>query len=316
MSSLPITTRRQFVAGVGLLGAGGVLAACSSTDDADADAPRTTDTDEGATTTSQAPPTGRIVVLGEEYLLADLLALGITPTASTATVAEAGFQGLQRYDTSEIQALNATERNLELLASLRPDHIITLQFFANELGEDTLSSMAQLTVIPDGLPPEELVTRYGELFGRQERAAELVAEYEAAAVETAEALSGSQVSVVAVYAGPSIAAFVDGPWAVPATLIDAGVTLVPSPAEAPPDRNGRAYLSLERLDLLSAPQLVTMQTDLVEGESEAVAELENDPLWISLPSVATDQVVRLDRLGYPGIEGRIRLMDELVVALA
>ena len=44
--------------------------------------------------------------------------------------------------------------------------------------------------------------------------------------------------------------------------------------------------------------------------------LFNDPLWISLPSVATDQVVRLDRLGYPGIEGRIRLMDELVVALA
>jgi iron complex transport system substrate-binding protein len=313
-------TRRQFVAGLGLLGVGGVLAACSSSDDSGSESGSGAGDDRGSasddsSTTTSLPPTGRIVVLGEEYLLADLLALGIVPTASTATVVDAGFQGLDDHDTSGVRALNATERNLELLASLQPDHIITLEFFANELGPDTLRSMAELTVIPDGLPPEELVTRYGEMFGRQERAAELVADYESASTRAASALGGKQVSVVAVYAGPSVAAFVDGPWAVPQTLLNAGATLVPSPAEAEPDRNGRAYLSMERLDLLSAPQMVTLQTDLVEGESESVAALEQDPLWTSLPAVASGQVLELDRLAYPGIEGRIRLIDDLIAGL-
>lgn len=303
-------SRRGFVLGTGLV-ALGALTACSSGGDDGSNA----DTAD-ATTTSVAPVTdGRIVVIGEEYLLADLLALGVRPVAATATVAESGFHALDKYDTSDIQALPATERNLELLASLQPDRIIAYQFFADELGEDTLGAMAELTLVPDGTGPVELVTMYGELFGRQEQAAALVAEYEAAQAVAAEALAGLSVSVAAIYAGPSIAAFVDGPWAIPATLLDAGASLVPDAASTEPDRNGRVYLSMERLDLLSAPQMVLMQSSLVEGEDLAVEQVAEDPLWTSLPAVAGDQVLELDRLGYPGIEGRIRLVDDLIEGL-
>jgi iron complex transport system substrate-binding protein len=307
--SRPIS-RRGFVLGTGLVGLG-ALAACSSGSDDEANADPSAET-----TTSAAPVTDeRIVVIGEEYLLADLLALGIRPIAATATVAESGFHALDDYDTSEIQALPATERNLELLASLRPDRIIAYQFFADELGEDTLGAMAELTLVADGTGPVDLVTTYGELFGRQEQAAALVTEYEAAQVRAAEALDGLSVSVAAIYAGPSVAAFVDGPWAVPATLLEAGASLVPDAASTEPDRNGRVYLSMERLDLLSAPQMVLMQSSLVEGEDLAVEQVADDPLWTSLPAVAAGEVLELDRLGHPGIEGRIRLIDDLIEGL-
>lgn len=310
MTTRPTTTaptrRRRARSLATALSAMVLLGACAAGEDAA--------TEPEAPTT--ATPQERIVVIGEEYLLADLLALGVQPVAATATVAESGFQGLDDHDTSGIQALPATERNLERLASLEADRIIVLDFFAEEIGRETLEGMAaEVTVVPDGTDPIELVTTYGELFGRQERAAELVDEYEAAQTAAAEALGGLEVSVAAIYAGPSVAAFVDGPWAVPQTLLDAGATLVPSPEEAAPDANGRVYLSEERWDVLSAPQMVLMQSSLVEGEDLAVDEVTSDPLWESLPAVQADAVTVLDRLAYPGIEGRIRLIDDLIAGL-
>jgi iron complex transport system substrate-binding protein len=288
-----------------------LVAACSSGDD-------TSTTTTGETTTTEVEEVAadeRVVVVGEEYLLADLLALGVSPVASTATVDAEGFQGLDEYDTSEIEALPATEPNLERLASFDPDRIIILEFFADQVGRDVLEGIAEVTVVPDGMDPAELVTMYGEMFGREDRAAELVQEYEDAMAMAAEELDGLEVSVAAIYGGPSVAAFVQGPWAVPATLVESGVTLVPGPDEVDADDNGRAYLSLERLDLLDAPQMLLLQSPLVEGEDEAIAEVMENPLWGSLPAVQDDAVTEMDRLGYPGIEGRIRLVDDLVDAL-
>ena len=161
-----------------------LLAACGPNDD-DESASTTTaatgTTSEGGTAEPQ-PVDERIVVIGEEFLLADLLALGVKPVASTATVADAGFAGLDAYDTDGIDALPATERNLELLNSYEPDHIIVYDIFAQELGVSTLEGMAdKVTVVPDGIDPVELVTMYGEMFGREEQAAELVTAFEAQA---------------------------------------------------------------------------------------------------------------------------------------
>lgn len=290
-----------------------LVSACSG--DSSSASSTTSATHDTSGDAAVTPVDERIVVIGEEYLLADLLALGVVPIASTATVAEAGFQGLDDYEVADIKALPATERNIEMLASLEPDRIIILDFFAEEIGLDVLESMAEVTVVPDGTGPAELVTMYGAMFGREARAAELVAEYEAAQAVAAEEFAGRPVSVATIYAGPSVAAFVDGPWAVPAELLAAGATLVPDAAAAAPDRNGRAFLSMERLDLLSAPQMLLLTTPLVEGEQQAIAEVTATPMWAALPSVRADAVETLDRLGYPGIEGRIRLIDDLVAAL-
>ena len=67
---------------------------------------------------AEAPDLGRVVSVAEEFVLADLLALGIEPVASTATVDTVGFQGLDEFDTSAIEVLPQTTLNLEYLAAL------------------------------------------------------------------------------------------------------------------------------------------------------------------------------------------------------
>src|SRR5262245_41231668 len=105
------TTRRQFLV---MLGATGALAACGGGGGGDGSggdgAAAAEDAGEGAET-SAATPT--VLALGEEYLLADLLALGITPVASTTNVQTTDrFAGLDEFDTSGIEPLPVTEPNL------------------------------------------------------------------------------------------------------------------------------------------------------------------------------------------------------------
>ena len=73
---------------------------------------------------------------------------------------------------------------------------------------------------------------------------------------------------------------------------------------------------LEQLGLLDSELLVLMQSETVDGEAEALAEIEADPIWQTLPAVQSGNVVVIDRLGYPGAAGQIRLLEELSSLLA
>jgi ABC-type Fe3+-citrate transport system substrate-binding protein len=97
----------------------------------------------------------------------------------------------------------------------------------------------------------------------------------------------------------------------PAAFQSIGCELAPGPDTATPDANGRAWLSEEQLGLLDQPVLVLMQTDTVEGESAAITEVTSSALWQTLPAVAADGVVVIDRLGYPGARGLIRFYGEI-----
>lgn len=259
----------------------------------------------------------RIVVLGEEDVLGDLLALGVEPVAGTASVPDAGFHALDTYDTSEIEPL-PIDLGLEHLAGLDPDLIVTLQFWLDQVPEGTLEAVAPVLVVPDGLDSAAQITFLGERFGATDEAEALVADLADAQAGAADVLDGVEVTVAAIYPGPAPAVFVAGPWVVPQVLIDAGATLVPDAADSAmseADQNGRVYLSTEQVDVLSAPRIVLMQTDLVEGDSAAVDQIMDTPLWALLPAVVDDDVHIVDRLGYPGIEGHIRAIDDLVSLL-
>ena len=101
----------------------------------------------------------------------------------------------------------------------------------------------------------------------------------------------------------------------PATLLAMGFTLRPGATDVEGEEGGRLYLSNEQLDVLDADTLVALQSDLVAGEPEALEAMADDPLWSGLPAVASGKVVTIDRLGYPGIAGRRRLVDDLVARL-
>lgn len=303
--------RRAFLVGAGAVV---VVAACSGDGKADDESTSTTAGSGGSAGSEGEAPQPRVLLLGEEYLLADTLALGIVPVASTATVADAGFIGVDDHDTTEIQVLENTDQDLESLVALDTDVVVAAQYVVDALGAEALEPYGELTVVADGSTPEEVLDVLAGVFDRQAEADELRARLDDARERAAAEIPPQEVSVAAVYPGPSVAVFVDGPWAVPQTLLDAGCTLVPD-ADEPHDEDGRVYLSLENLDLIAGPTLILMQSEAVEGEPAALEEIESDPLWSELPAPAAGRVHRLDRLGYPGVEGQIRLVDDLIEIL-
>ncbi len=165
-----------------------MIAACGSDGQAANDAPAADDEPAATTALPTVPDTtanldpderelGRVVSLAEEYILGDLLELDIEPVASTATVDAVGFQGLDEYDTS-IEVLPQTTLNLEYLASLQPDTIVTLQFWIDQIGHGVLDAIADVIVIPDELSGAERSEALGDLVGRPERGAAVSAELE------------------------------------------------------------------------------------------------------------------------------------------
>jgi iron complex transport system substrate-binding protein len=259
---------------------------------------------------------GRVVTLGEEFLLADLLALGVRPVASTATVADAGFQGIQEHDTEGIQALPSDRADLERLAALRPDTIVTTRFIADQVGPDELDAIADVIVLPNGLDEDGQLQHLGRELGREREATRLEAEVKAARDEAKAATPpGCRVSVATVYPGPSLAAWVAAPNAAATALEEMGCSLAPDRRAGTVDVSGRIRLSLEEIGRFDAPTLILQQTSTVEGEDAALADVQRNPLWARLPAVTSDHVVTIDRLGYPGAEGKLRLYRDLADAV-
>jgi ABC-type Fe3+-hydroxamate transport system substrate-binding protein len=312
-----MSTRRGFLA---MVGAAGLLVACgadggdraASSEDEGPDAAGTGD---GGPATAADTPT--VLALGEEYLLADLLTLGIRPIASTANVVlDEGFAGLGEFDTEGIEALPSNEPNLERLAGYRADVVVVNTFVADYLGREVLEGLGgELVVVPDD--HAERIVALGDTFDRRSEADAALADLDEAIAAGAATLNagGRAVSVATVYPGSTVAAWVDGPIDVPATLLAMGFTLRPGATDVEGEEGGRLYLSNEQLDVLDADALVALQSDLVAGEPEALEAMADDPLWSGLPAVASGKVVTIDRLGYPGIAGRRRLVDDLVARL-
>lgn len=297
-----------------------LLAACGSDDGGDS-----ADGDAGTTTTAAdgapAEPDVRVLALGEEMVLSDLLALGIRPVASSANlVLDEGFVGLEDADTEGIEPLLSTDPNIEALAGFDADVVVVNQFVVDNVGMEVLEGLAdEVVLVPYDI--EGQVLALGEAFDRTDEAEALLAELDAAVAEGADAVAAlpeedRTVSVATIYSGPAPAAWVDGPIDVPATMLDLGFTLQPGAEDVDGESNGRVYLSEEQLGIFDAPTMVMLQSpDLVDGEADAIATIEANPLWAGLPAVAGDRVVVLDRLGYMGVTGRIQLVEDLVEQL-
>ncbi len=264
---------------------------------------------------------GTVVLLGQDGLLADVLSLGIRPVISGANLPDAGFVGMGDLDTSGIEPIDLFTLSLEEVATYGADTIIVLARTADLAGgEDLVRDLAErVVVVPDDLEPLERLAFLGQELGAVDAADGLAAELGAVEAEARSVVDGlgepCRVSMAAIYTGPSPAAFVEPVWDLPATAVSIGCVLVPGVDQVEADANGRAFLSLEQLDLLDAPTLVLLQSETVEGEQASLDELMANPLWQQLPAVASGDVVQLDRLGYSGIAGRIRFVEDLLAAL-
>ena len=252
----------------------------------------------------------RIVVIGEDFLLADVLAMGVVPIAATATLNDK-FTGIER-DTSAIQPLPSTEANFELLASLKPDSIITTEDILNYVDKDLLDGIAPTSVI-SGESWRERVVNLGEILNALSQAEALLADYDSAISNARVELGGDiSISLATIYPGATIAVWVDGPSNIPQTILDMGIELSPDINSYPNAEYGRAYISTETIGDLSSPIIILSQSTAVEGEDESLRNVQSNSLWKTLPAVSSGKVFTINRLGYPGVEGRIRLISDLV----
>ena len=254
------------------------------------------------------PKYERVVILGEEFLLADALAMGLTPIAATATLNDR-FVGINR-NTDMIQPLPSTEANFELLASLEPDLIVATQNLIDIVSLDILEGITTTKVVTSSDWRQQVI-ELGEILGTNDTANKILNEYDTLISETKQSLASDlTVSVVTIYPGNTIAVWVDGPSNIPQTLIDLGVELSPNKNTYQNARNGRAYLSLEQISDLNSPFILLSQSNEVSGEYESLSEIENNPLWQNLPAVKSGNVIVINRLGYPGVEGRMEFIKD------
>lgn len=289
------------------------LGGCGETAETASGPTRAVSTSEGSVEVPSDPK--RVVALGEEFLLSDLLSLGVKPIASTATLGTE-FSGIPPEETEGIEPLDVALLDPLKVAELKPDLLVVDEFVLGQAGYGRLSKIAPtVPVASDDWRAD--VGLLGETFGKEDEAADLLDDYDAA-VDAGRDELGEDVEASVATAYPSeVVAWTDGPSTIPATLLDLGVTLVPGAGDdlGPLDA-GRVSLSRERLDLLSAPTLFLLQSSSVDGEDAAIDRLGESSLYQSLPAVESDRVIVLDRLAYPGVEGRTAAAKELTTDLA
>lgn len=270
----------------------------------------------GTTEIPKAPQ--RVVALGEEGLLADLLDIGIQPVASIVNIPE-DVPLISAEETANTDLVRSSGNvSLEKLVAYEPDLIIGNVFFIDRAGYGRLSDIAPTVAVRFDDPLLAYIETL-TIFGMQEQAEADVAAFEAQIASEAERLNTDsvEVSVVAIYSGSNVALFFDGPQPPPGLLSELGVTMLPVEAERDDlrIRNGRAFISEERLDLITGEKIILLQSSSVDGELEAIEEMAENPIWRQLTAVQNDQLYPIDRIGYPGFRGQQQLLTDLVAIL-
>jgi iron complex transport system substrate-binding protein len=278
---------------------------------------RIVQTPNGSVTVSSQPK--RVVALGEEFMLANLLDLGIKPIASTASASQGDFILWKAAPSlSGIEPLSNSEPDLEELVALKPDLIIGWKGFTERIGYDTLTRIAPTVAVNELGDFRQTYRDMAAVFGKESDANARIVAYENAAKAAGTELKASarKISVATIFPGGSVTVYSDAGADAPSVIVDMGFQLSPDKVTLPPTRSlGRAAISLEQLNVLKGDTIVLVQSSSIEGEDAAVQEVTASPTWRSLPAAGAGRVRTIDRFGFPGLVGRVGLVDELTTAL-
>jgi len=211
-SQTPRTDRRRLLAAVGaatVLAAAGIPAAAQGTPPA---ASPGTPVASGTRTVSHAmgetdiPANPQRVVVLDGPVLDACFALGVTPVGATTGVAGAPWPAYLGPGTEGIVSVgDIAEPDIEQIAALEPDLIISLQFRHEEI-YDQLSGIAPTVLSPhDSEHWREGFLVFADALNRNEQAPAIVDAFDAHVAEVADglgpALEDTTVSVIRVLTG-------------------------------------------------------------------------------------------------------------------
>ncbi|MEM9515370.1 MAG: helix-turn-helix domain-containing protein [Actinomycetota bacterium] len=238
------------------------------------------------TTTLDAPP-DRILAVSAGTELASLLALGVQPVAYGGSGIPIEVPWLEEAGATDpgIEIFPfPTEVNLELLATFEPDLILSVRGLVNENNLDTVEEIAP-TIVVGRTDWRGGLLAVGEAIGRLGEATTKVEAIEASfddLTERAPFAAGRSIDIVTVR-GDEVYQYTAVDNLFNELLVAGGLQPLPEPNGGDfPDIN---QLSAEEVGELDAEGIV-----VIDPIGSTAAELEQNPLWSTLPAVQAGRV--------------------------
>ncbi|MEM0981351.1 MAG: iron-siderophore ABC transporter substrate-binding protein [Cyanobacteria bacterium P01_H01_bin.58] len=261
----------------------------------------------------------RIIVLGGDDTLGNLLALGMKPVAASSgwDAVESFPKHLQNQLEGVEYVGSTTQPSLEKILLLQPDLILSNHHM--EAFNDQLSQIAPTVVVDSDHDPwkQQLLT-LSKILDKEDIANRLIDNYQQRIDELKQALGDDRTNLV-VSVATATQRF--GIWAygskgpVGNVLDDVGVQRPPSQVG---DFDYTERISLESLDAIDGDVLLLVSWRN-ESDNNAISEMQKSPLWQQLEVVRNDQVytVSMDHWDTDhSIFGINALLDDLFEYLA
>ncbi|MFF4382914.1 ABC transporter substrate-binding protein [Kitasatospora sp. NPDC001547] len=232
----------------------------------------------------------RVVVL-DSGELDDVTLLGITPVGAVSPhmKTEGGFPNYLKdkiKDTKDVGPMN--EPNLELIASLKPDLILSSKVRHAKV-YDQLNAIAP-TVLAEttGFPWKENLALYAQALGKEDDAKKALADYEARAKKLGEAIKAKNNGTMPT---ASVVRFVAGPTRLYAKSSYSGVVLkdvgLARPASQDVEQN-IVEVSAEQINQADADLVFVTTADDPSKTKES--EVQQTPVWQGLNAVKNNKV--------------------------
>jgi iron complex transport system substrate-binding protein len=313
-------TRREFLA---LVGAAGLLSACSA-GPANGPAAPTTRTVQHPLGTTEVPlaPT-RVVALDRRAALPHLLAIGVTPVGALTYESIIGtpFPPVVAEQARDVAVLptggGADDPNLEAVAALQPDLLIGWTGGIEE-AYPALSGIAPTVAVDVDFTDASVSLRaIAAALGRETEAEAVVAAFnERRDARLREIGDIGAVSVVLSIGDQQFRVYQPAGSSVARWLAEAGGRIVPEAATmvGEPYEDELVLISPENLGQVTGDTIVVMHNTGAAGEA-ALAELESSPLWPTLPAVRSGRVVKVnsqESVGSYGFQGYESVLDAFV----
>lgn len=240
----------------------------------------------------------RIISLGGDDMLANLISVGIQPTAA---LIDQGSTTLHetRAERSGMQIFDADRPiDIQQIEALRPSLIIGTSEFVDRELEQQLQRVAPTVLVPND-PIQEYVETLN-LLGMRERAQDdLNMLHTRIAHASAQWPSGKSISVAHLRRNAAGTFEITEADHAKALLSELGFDLRPTTL---PTNNPLAALNGESIILFY---------NGTEQYTPALTWLQAQPEWSSLPAVRTGHILLLNRCDYPGFQGQQQLTAAL-----
>ncbi len=319
------TTRREFLA---LLAAAGMPAGCGTAAPAERAAEPTRRVTHQFGTFDIPVDPRRVVGIEGRRDLETCLALGTAPVAIGSNALYGGdtVAPFLDFPLDGVTVIQQTEPNLELIASLRPDLILTRDSNIEEL-RDQLVAIAPVLPVGSGVDPDNTaddwradLQRVAGWLGREDRFGRVLADYDARLrdVTARHAARIADAVVAIIQFSPGDGGFSSsttrGFYLQAQALGAVGGTHLPY-LENLDQGEYVATFSLEQIGELAPADAILV----VANTADERAALAAQPLWQRLPAVSAGRVVLTEsRANYGSVFAAsecLRLIDELYATL-